>query len=107
MMAEMDSDTRNRIEAAAFRRLVQHLQQRSDVQNVDLMGLSGFCRNCMADWYRDAAAEAGVDIDRDAAREDIYGMPYAAWKERYQQPATEAQRRRMDESVAKNSGRGF
>lgn len=106
-MTGMDSDMRNRIEAAAFRRLISHLQHRNDVQNVDLMGLGGFCRNCLADWYRDAAADAGVDIDRDAAREDIYGMPYAAWKERYQQPATDEQLRRMEESVARNKGRGF
>jgi len=107
MMDATDSETQNRIEAGVFRRLVRHLQHRSDVQNVDLMGLSGFCRNCLADWYREAAADADVDIDREAARAEIYGMPYAEWKKNHQQPASEDQLRRMDESVAKNAGRGF
>lgn len=71
-------------EAAAFRRLVAHLRGRTDVQNIDLMTLAGFCRNCLADWYREAAAEHGIALEKDAARERVYGMPYADWKARHQ-----------------------
>ena len=78
-------------EAAAFRRLIAHLQARPDVQNIDLMILAGFCRNCLADWYREAAAEQGESIDRDAARERIYGEPFAQWKARHQPEATPEQ----------------
>ncbi len=87
------------VAAAAFRRLVRHLRHRSDAQNIDLMGLSGFCRNCLADWIRDA----GFDGDKAAAREVIHGMPMAEWKERHQQPATPEQLARMEVSVAKNA----
>ena len=79
-------------EAAAFRRLLEHLRQRSDVQNIDLMTRAGFCRNCLADWYREAAAARGVRIDKDAAREHVYGMPFAEWKTRYQSEPTPEQR---------------
>ncbi len=80
------------LEAAAFRRLLQHLnEQRPDVQNIDLMILAGFCRNCLADWYREAAAERGVALDKEQARERIYGMPFAEWKQRHQLPATPEQ----------------
>lgn len=103
----MDKSTRRDVEAFAFRRLVQHLRHRTDVQNVDLMGLSGFCRNCLADWYREGAEAAGADLSKDDAREAIYGMPYGDWKERHQQPASDAQLAAMDESVKKNAGRGF
>jgi hypothetical protein len=78
-------------EAAAFRRLLAHLDARKDVQNIELMTLAGFCRNCLADWYREAAQEAGVAIDKDAAREAIYGMPFAEWKTQYQAEATPGQ----------------
>jgi len=84
--------------AAAFRRLVRHLQHRTDAQNVDLMGLAGFCRNCLGDWVAEASG-----IDRDAGREIVYGMPYAEWKAKHQLPATDAQLRRMEESVARNA----
>jgi len=77
--------------AAAFRRLVEHLRARHDVQNIDLMNLAGFCRNCLADWYREAAAETGTRLDKDQARELIYGMPVAEWKARHQLPATPEQ----------------
>jgi hypothetical protein len=80
----MDERTRTEIEAAAFRRLVQHLRERNDVQNIDLMNLAGFCRNCLSKWYRAAADERGVEISDEAARETIYGMPYAEWKAKYQ-----------------------
>ncbi|MBS0590206.1 MAG: DUF1244 domain-containing protein [Proteobacteria bacterium] len=79
-------------EAASFRRLLRHLnQRRTDVQNIDLMTLAGFCRNCLADWYREAAAEQGVELSRDAARERIYGEPFEQWKARHQTPATAEQ----------------
>tara|TARA_B110001454_G_C12575585_1_gene373807 strand:+ start:376 stop:723 length:348 start_codon:yes stop_codon:yes gene_type:complete len=84
--------------AEAFRRLIRHLQHRTDAQNVDLMGLAGFCRNCLADWL----AEADGTMTKDAAREAIYGMPYAEWKKAHQAEATPDQLKRMEESVAKN-----
>lgn len=80
-----------RYEALAFRRLVEHLRARSDVQNIDLMNLAGFCRNCLADWYREAAAADGVALDKDSARELIYGMPVAEWKARHQREASPQQ----------------
>ena len=78
-------------EAAAFRRLLRHLDERKDVQNIELMTLAGFCRNCLADWYREAAQEAGHAMDKEAAREAIYGMPFAKWKAKYQPEATAEQ----------------
>ena len=84
--------------AAAFRRLVRHLRHRSDAQNVDLMGLAGFCRNCLSDWIGEAAG-----MEKDAAREAIYGMMYAEWKDRHQQEATAEQLARMKDSVARNA----
>ena len=80
----MDERTRTEAEAAAFRRLVQHLRGRTDVQNVDLMELSGFCRNCLSRWYQEAAAEQGVELSKDEAREAVYGMPSDEWKARHQ-----------------------
>lgn len=80
----MDEQTRTELEAAAFRRLVQHLRERTDVQNVDMMNLAGFCRNCLSKWYRAAAEERGIEISDPAAREVIYGMPHEAWKAKYQ-----------------------
>lgn len=80
----MDENTRLELEAAAFRRLVQHLREHTEVQNLDLMNLAGFCRNCLAKWYRAAAEERGIELDYEAAREIIYGMPYAEWKQKYQ-----------------------
>ena len=85
--------------AAAFRRLVRHLRRRHDAQNIDLMGLAGFCRNCLADWIRDA----GYDGDKSAARELIHGMPAGEWKDKYQSEATPEQIARMDASVRKNA----
>jgi len=79
------------LEAAAFRRLLAHLQARSDVQNIELMTLAGFCRNCLADWYREAAADRGVDVSRDAARERVYGMPFVEWKRLHQREASAEQ----------------
>jgi len=80
----MDDATRERIEAATFRALVAHLRERTDVQNLDLMNLAGFCRNCLAKWYRAAAQEQGAVLEDAAAREIVYGMPYDAWKKQYQ-----------------------
>lgn len=79
------------LQAAAFRRLLQHLDARKDVQNIDLMTLAGFCRNCLADWYRDAAQASGQAMDKDQARQAIYGMPFAEWKARFQPEATPGQ----------------
>ena len=90
--------------AAAFHRLVAHLQHRHDAQNIDLMGLAGFCRNCLADWVMEATNEQGGNLTKDEARELIHGMPAATWKSRYQTEATPEQLQRMQESVAKNSG---
>ena len=87
----MDDKTRTEVEAAAFRRLVDHLRARTDVQNIDLMNLAGFCRNCLSKWYRAEAAERGVEMDYDAARERVYGMPYAEWKAAYQTEASPEQ----------------
>lgn len=84
MPPELPEPTRVEIEAAAFRRLVEHLRERTDVQNIDLMNLAGFCRNCLAKWYRAAAAERGVELSDPDARERVYGMPYDAWKATYQ-----------------------
>jgi uncharacterized protein len=83
----MDDRTRTQIEAAVFRRLVDHFRERTDVQNIDVMNTAGFCRNCLSKWYAAAAAEAGVEIGDEAARERVYGMPYADWKARYQREA--------------------
>ena len=85
------TDSATELEAAVLRRLLAHLDARSDVQNIDLMIAAGFCRNCLADWYREAAAERGVEIDRDAARERVYGEPFEAWKAKHQKPATPEQ----------------
>jgi len=82
----MEESTRTELEAAAFRRLLAHLGERSDVQNIDIIELAGFCRNCLAKWYRAAAEERGEDLDYDQAREIVYGMPYAEWKAKYQTP---------------------
>lgn len=88
----MDPQTVVELEAAAFRRLRDHLmRERPDVQNIDLMILAGFCRNCLADWYRDAAVERGIELGKDAAREAIYGMPFAEWKTAHQKDATPEQ----------------
>ncbi|SEO72043.1 hypothetical protein SAMN04488052_102377 [Aquisalimonas asiatica] len=83
-MAEIDEQTRTELEAAAFRTLVSHLRERTDVQNIDLMDLAGFCRNCLSKWYKAAAEERGIAMDYDEAKEIVYGMPYSEWKEKYQ-----------------------
>ena len=90
-MSELTDEQRVQVEAAAFRRLVNHFRERTDVQNIDLMNLSGFCRNCLSRWYMEAANEAGVDMDKDQSREIVYGMPFGEWKEKYQTEATPEQ----------------
>jgi hypothetical protein len=102
----MDDQNRNHIEAAVFRRLVAHFQHRTDVQNVDLMGSSGFCRNCLSRWYQEAAEAQGIELSKDAAREAVYGMPYADFKARFQTPASDQQLQRMADSVARNEDPG-
>lgn len=90
-----DEETRTQLEAAAFRRLLQHLDENKQVQNIDLMNLSGFCRNCLSKWYLAAAQEKGVELDYDQAREIVYGMPYEEWKAKYQKEATPEQKAAM------------
>lgn len=90
-LAKLDPETRVEVEAAAFRRLVEHLRARTDVQNIDLMNLAGFCRNCLSKWYAAAAVERGVTLDYEEAREIVYGEPYASWKAKHQTEASEAQ----------------
>ena len=94
----MDDQTRLELEAAAFRGLVAHLQKRTDVQNIDLMGLSGFCRNCLAKWYRAAAQDRDIEMSYDAARELVYGMPYDEWRSKFQTEASDEQKQRFDET---------
>jgi hypothetical protein len=97
----MDNKTRTEVEAAAFRRLVEHLRARTDVQNIDLMTLAGFCRNCLGDWFKDAAHTRGIEMSKDEARAEIYGMPQAEWKARYQKEAS-AQQKSAFEKAHKN-----
>ena len=97
----MDDATRTELEAAAFRRLVEHLRTRPDVQNIDLMNLSGFCRNCLSKWYRAAAEDRGIEMSYDTAREIVYGMPYDEWKAKHQTEATPEQRAAYEASHGK------
>jgi len=90
-MTEIDQRTQTELEAAAFRALLAHLKKRSDVQNIELMNLAGFCRNCLSKWYVAAAKERGLEVSMDTAREQVYGMPYEEWKARHQQDATAEQ----------------
>ncbi|WP_430911934.1 DUF1244 domain-containing protein [Methylobacterium sp. sgz302541] len=90
-MSEIDDATRTELEAAVFRRLAAHLRKRSDVQNIDLMNLAGFCRNCLSNWLKDAADEKGVALTKDESREAVYGMPYAEWKAKHQPEASPEQ----------------
>ena len=94
------TDKNIELEAAAFRRLVKHLQERTDVQNIDLMNLSGFCRNCLSRWYREAAEDMGTSVDLDTAKEMVYGMPYAEWKDKYQTEATPEQKAAFNKGAA-------
>lgn len=99
-MTEIDANTRTELEAAAFRTLVQHLRDKPEVQNIDLMNLADFCRNCLSKWYKAAAEDRGLELDYEAAREIVYGMPYAEWKAKYQTEATPAQKAAFDAKAA-------
>jgi len=100
----LSDDARTRVEAAAFRRLLSHLNEaRPDVQNIDLMILAGFCRNCLADWYREAATAEGAPLDKDTARQAIYGMPFAQWKAMHQKEATPEQLAAFEAAQKKHS----
>lgn len=99
----MDDVTRTELEAAAFRRLVEHLRERNDVQNIDLMNLSGFCRNCLSKWYRAAAEDRGMEMSYDTAREIVYGMPYDEWKGKHQTEATPEQRAAYEATHGKSA----
>jgi len=94
----MSNQKQIELEAAAFRRLVTHLRERTDVQNIDMMNLAGFCRNCLSRWYQEAANEQGVEMDKEDAREIVYGMPYSEWKDKYQTEATPDQMEKFKES---------
>tara|TARA_B100000686_G_C16470252_1_gene801734 strand:+ start:124 stop:423 length:300 start_codon:yes stop_codon:yes gene_type:complete len=93
----MDEQTRIELEAAAFRSLVDHLRERTDVQNIDLMNLSGFCRNCLSRWYQEAANAQGIKMDKGQSREIVYGMPFGEWKSKYQTEATSEQNKKFEE----------
>ncbi len=97
-MAEIDKATQVELEAAAFRRLVAHLRERTDVQNIDLMNLAGFCRNCLSNWVQEAAGARGVPMEKDEARAMIYGMPYDEWKAKYQSEADPAAKAKFAET---------
>ena len=100
-MTEIGDDKKIELEAAAFRRLVQFLRDHPDVQNIDLMNLAGFCRNCLSNWYRDAAEERGIELSKEASREIIYGMPYDEWKAKHLKEASPEQLAKFDEAQAK------
>ncbi len=100
----MDKSTQTELEAAAFRRLVEHLRTRTDVQNIDLMIHGGFCRNCLADWVREAAEEKGIALTKDDARAAIYGMPFPEWKAKYQPEATPEQLAAFEAAQKKSHG---
>ena len=97
-MAKIDKATTTELEAAAFRRLVEHLRTRTDVQNIDLMNLAGFCRNCLSNWYQEAAKTSGHEISKDEAREIVYGMPYKDWQAKYQKEAPAEQKAAFEKS---------
>ena len=97
-MTKLDKSLVTELEAAAFRRMVEHMRTRTDVQNIDLMNLAGFCRNCLANWYQDAATEKGLQLTKDGAREVIYGMPYSEWQARHQTEASAQSKVAFDKS---------
>lgn len=96
-------DNQTELEAAAFRKLVAHLRERNDVQNIDLMNLAGFCRNCLSRWLSEAASEAGGSLDKEAAREHVYGMPYDQWQKLYKKEASEDQKQKYQATMANHS----
>lgn len=101
-MTEISQEKQTELEAAAFRRLLSHLGKRTDVQNIDMMNLAGFCRNCLSNWYKDAAEADGIKLSKDDAREIIYGMPYTDWRDQYQTEATEEQKAAFAQKATKH-----
>ncbi len=101
-LPDINAATRTELEAAAFRRLLQHLRSRTDVQNIDMMNLTGFCRNCLSNWYREAAKEKGLTLSKDQSREIIYGEPYAEWLDKYQREASAEQLASFEENRPKD-----
>ena len=101
-MTDLTETQRRDFEAAAFRRLVEHLRERGDVQNIDLMNLAGFCRNCLSNWYREAAEAAGIELSKDSSREIVYGMPEAEWQRKYQTEASDAKKTPYEENRSKD-----
>jgi len=97
-MPQMDDATRTALEAAAFRRLLDHLRQRTDVQNIDMMNLAGFCRNCLSNWYREAAEEKGIPVSKEESREIVYGMPFDEWRQKYQAEAAPEKKAAFEKS---------
>jgi len=97
-MSTMDDATRTELEAAAFRRLIEHLRARNDVQNIDLMNLAGFCRNCLSNWYREAAEERGLPVSKDESREMVYGMPYDEWRAKNQTESSSAAKAKFEKN---------
>jgi uncharacterized protein len=95
-MSDIDRKVQTELESAVLRRLIEHLRRRSEVQNIDLMNLAGFCRNCLANWYEDAAKARGIEVPRSVAREFIYGMPYGEWKAKHQSEATPEQKSKFE-----------
>jgi hypothetical protein len=94
----MDDNTRTELEAAVFRRLVEHLRSRTDVQNIDMMNLAGFCRNCLSNWMKEAADAKGLPMTKDQSRQEVYGMPFEEWKAKYQKEASSAQKTAFEKS---------
>lgn len=101
-MTDLSQQQKTELEAAAFRRLVAHLRERHDVQNIDLMNLAGFCRNCLSNWYLEAAVQAGHDMSKDQSREMVYGMPYEEWKLQHQKESTPAQAEAFEKNSRKD-----
>ncbi len=101
-MTEIPAEKQIELEAAAFRRLLAHLGERTDVQNIDMMNLAGFCRNCLSNWYKDAATADGIELSKDQAREIVYGMPYIEWRDKYQTEATAEQKAAFKRNAPKH-----
>jgi uncharacterized protein len=102
MPMSIDDKTQTELEAAVFRRLVEHLRQRTDVQNIDLMNLAGFCRNCLSNWMKDAADAKGLEMSKDKSREAVYGMPYDEWRAKYQREANPDQKAAFEKTAPKH-----
>lgn len=101
-MPDLSPEEHRDLEAAAFRRLVAHLRERTDVQNIDMMNLAGFCRNCLSNWYKDAAEEKGITLSKDESREIVYGMPYQEWREKHQREASQEQLQAFEDNRPKD-----